>query len=412
MKEISGGVVAAKGFKAAGIRVGVKATALPMNGEGKPDVALVLSDRVCAAAGMFTTNQVKAAPVYVTKDHIASGTAWGVIANSGNANACAPNSRVNAERMCDAVAEVTGLQSSDFAVCSTGVIGQELNIAAIEEGVDALAAALSGEESASDRAARAIMTTDTVKKEVAVELEVGGKTVRMGGIAKGSGMIHPNMGTMLSFVTCDAAITPQMLNEMVHEVVPRTFNRVTVDGDTSTNDTFLTFANGAAGNPLIHWKNEDYAALREGLMYVCTALAKKMAGDGEGASRLITCSVHGAGCEEKAERLARSVVGSSLVKAAMFGTDANWGRVLCAMGYSGALFDPESVDVTFRSCAGEVAVCQMGSALDFDEDKAKEVLSQSEVVIDVKMYEGDGAADCWGCDLTYEYVKINGDYRS
>ncbi len=412
MKEITGGVVAAKGFRAAGIHVGVKATALPMNGEGKPDLTLVLSDRVCSAAGMFTTNQVKAAPVYVTKDHIASGTAWGVIANSGNANACAPNSRVNAQRMCDAIAEVVGLQSSDFAVCSTGVIGQELNIGAIEGGVGRLVAALSADESASDSAARGIMTTDTVKKEIAVALDVGGKTVHMGGIAKGSGMIHPNMGTMLSFVTCDAAITPMMLNEMVHEVVPRTFNRVSVDGDTSTNDTFLVFANGAAGNPLIDWKNEDYAAVRDALMYVCTALARRMAGDGEGASRLITCHVHGAEDESKAERLARSVVSSSLVKAAMFGADANWGRVLCAMGYSGALFDPESVDVAFRSQAGEIAVCRMGSALDFDEAQAKDILSQKEVVIDVKLYEGSGEAECWGCDLTYDYVKINGDYRS
>ena len=412
MKEISGGVVAAQGFRAAGIRVGVKATALPMNGEGKPDLALVLSDRVCAVAGMFTTNMVKAAPVYVTQDHISSGMSWGVVANSGNANACAPNSRDNARRMCAAVGQVLKMRSEDFAVCSTGVIGQELNIAAIEKGAAALVESLSREEGASDRAARAIMTTDTVKKEIAVELELGGRTVRMGGIAKGSGMIHPNMGTMLSFVTCDAAITPMMLNEMIHDVVPRTFNRVTVDGDTSTNDTFLVFANGAAGNPIIDWKGEDYEALRKALMYVCTYLAKRMAGDGEGATRLITCHVQGAEDEYKAERLARSVVGSSLVKAAMFGADANWGRVLCAMGYSGVLFDPEAVNVSFCSEAGTVEVCRLGSALNFDEDKAKEILSQKEVVIDIKLPEGDGEATCWGCDLTYDYVKINGDYRS
>ncbi len=420
MKEIPGGVVAAKGFKAAGIHVGVKASSnpdgnqplSPYGGTGKKDLALILSDRICAVAGMFTTNQVKAAPVYVTKDHIASGTAWGVIANSGNANACAPNSRIHAEEMCDTIAEETGLSPEDFAVCSTGVIGQELNIGAIVKGVPALVGGLSDDPQASDDAARAIMTTDTVKKEIAVELEIGGKTVRLGGIAKGSGMIHPNMGTMLSFVTCDAAITPHILSELVHEVVPRTFNRITVDGDTSTNDTFLVFANGGAGNPLIDWKNEDYNALKDALLYVCTQLARRMAADGEGASRLITCTVRNAEREEKAERLARSVVGSSLVKSAMFGADANWGRVLCAMGYSGAAFDPEQVDVTFRSQAGEVAVCQLGSALDFDEELAKQVLSQEEVVIDVKLYEGDSEATCWGCDLTYEYVKINGDYRS
>ncbi|MEE3395070.1 MAG: bifunctional glutamate N-acetyltransferase/amino-acid acetyltransferase ArgJ [Candidatus Onthomonas sp.] len=422
MKEIPGGVIAAKGFQAAGIRVGVKSSPVPdgnqpiapvpFGGAGKKDLALICSDRVCSAAGMFTTNQVKAAPVYVTKDHIADGTVWGIIANSGNANACAPNSRIHAEEMCDAIAEELGLSPADFAVCSTGVIGQELNVGAILSGIPGLAASLSDDPQASDNAARAIMTTDTVKKEIAVELELGGKTVRLGGIAKGSGMIHPNMGTMLSFVTCDAAITPHMLSEIVHEVVPRTFNRVTVDGDTSTNDTFLVLANGAAGNPLIEWKNEDYAALKDALMYICTDLARKMAADGEGASRLITCTVHGSENESKAERLSRSVVGSSLLKAAMFGADANWGRVLCAMGYSGANFDPEQVDVTFRSVAGEVPVCKLGSALDFDEDFAKKVLSQDEVVIDVKLYEGDAEATCWGCDLTYEYVKINGDYRS
>lgn len=412
MKEISGGIVAAQGFRAAGMRVGVKATALPMDGQAKKDLMLLLSDRRCAAAGMFTTNQVKAAPVYVTKEHIADGACWGVIANSGNANACAPNSQAHALEMCEAAAEETGLMAEDFAVASTGVIGQELNIAPILKGLPALAGKLSGAPQASDDAARAIMTTDTVKKEIAFETEIGGKRVRVGGIAKGSGMIHPNMGTMLSFVTTDCAITPGMLDKLVREVVPRTFNRVTVDGDTSTNDTFLVLANGAAGNPLIDWESPDYLALKEVLMAVCTDLARKMAGDGEGASRLVTCTVRGADSEAKAERLSRSVVGSSLVKAAMFGADANWGRVLCAMGYSGAQFDPETVDVTFRSAAGEVPVCELGSALDFDEALAKRVLSQDEVVIDVKLREGEGEATCWGCDLTYEYVKINGDYRS
>ncbi|HIS53189.1 MAG TPA: bifunctional glutamate N-acetyltransferase/amino-acid acetyltransferase ArgJ [Candidatus Onthomonas avicola] len=415
MREISGGVVAAKGFRAAGIRAGVKATELPLGTGaqgGKKDLAMILSDVPCAVAGMFTTNQVKAAPIYVTMGHIAGGSCRGIIANSGNANACAPNSRLHAVEMCAAAAEETGLIPEDFAVASTGVIGQELNIAAILQAMPELVSRLSGEPYASDDAAHAIMTTDTREKTIAYEVEIGGKTVRVGGIAKGSGMIHPNMGTMLSFVTTDAAITPHMLSQMVHEVVPRTFNRVTVDGDTSTNDTFLVLANGMADNALIDWAGEDYRCLRSALMAVCTDLARKMAGDGEGATRLVTCTVRGASDEAKAERLARAVVGSSLVKAAMFGADANWGRVLCAMGYSGAPFDPEQVDVTFRSSAGAVEVCQSGSALPFDEALAKAVLSQEEVVIDIALREGAGEATCWGCDLTYDYVKINGDYRS
>ncbi len=420
MKEISGGVVAAKGFKAAGIRVGVKSSPIadgnqpvaPYGGAGKKDVCLILSDKVCAVAGMFTTNQVKAAPVHLTKEHIAGGKCFGVIANSGNANACAPNSRLHALEMCEVAAKATGHEASEFAVASTGVIGQEINAKVIVNGVPALVNALSDDAQASDDAARAIMTTDTVKKEVAVETEIGGKTVKIGGIAKGSGMIHPNMGTMLSFVTTDCAISTAMLDKAVHEVVPRTFNRVTVDGDTSTNDTFLVLANGEAGNAVIETENADYETLKEALLYICTQLARRMAADGEGASRLVTCTVKGAASEQKAETLSRSVVGSSLVKAAMFGADANWGRVLCAMGYSGAAFDPETVDVTFKSEAGEVAVCRLGSALDFDEDLAKKVLSQKEVVIDVALREGQSEATCWGCDLTYEYVKINGDYRS
>ncbi|MCD7754420.1 MAG: bifunctional glutamate N-acetyltransferase/amino-acid acetyltransferase ArgJ [Clostridiales bacterium] len=412
MKEISGGIVAARGFRAAGIRVGVKASALPMDGEGKKDLMLLVSDRPCTAAGMFTTNRVKAAPVLLTKANIADGVCQAVIGNSGNANACAPNSEQHAQEMCQAAATALGLAPSDVAVASTGVIGQELNIRAITEGVPALAEKLSDDPSASEDAAHAIMTTDTVKKEIAVETEIGGVTVRVGGIAKGSGMIHPNMGTMLSFVTTDCAITPKLLTELVHEVVPRTFNRVTVDGDTSTNDTFLVLANGSAGNPLIDWQGPEYQALKEALMAVCTHLARSMAADGEGASRLLTCTVHGAEDEAKAERLSRAVVGSSLVKAAMFGADANFGRVLCAMGYSGAQFDPETVDIFFRSQGGEVQVCRDGMGLSFDEDVAKVVLSQDEVVIDVALREGTAEATCWGCDLTYDYVKINGDYRS
>lgn len=407
-KEIPGGVCAAKGFKAAGVHCGVKASSSP----DKKDLAMILSERECAAAAMYTTNRVKAAPVYITKEHLSDGSAWGVIANSGNANACCPQSKENAEAMSAAAARAVGCQSRDFVVCSTGVIGQTINIAAIEAGIPAVTAALSGDASGSDGAAHAIMTTDTVKKEIAVSFELDGKEVHMGAVAKGSGMIHPNMGTMLSFITTDCAITSDLLSEALHSVVPRTFNRVTVDGDTSTNDTCAVLANGMAGNTLIEWKNEDYQCFREALEYVCRAMSRAMAGDGEGAGRLVTCKVSHARSEDNAERLAKAVVGSSLVKAAMFGADANWGRVLCAMGYSKAPFDPEKVDVTFRSEKGAVSVCEQGEGVAFDEELAKQVLTAGEVVIDVDVNEGEDSAECWGCDLTYDYVKINGDYRT
>ena len=410
-KTVSGGVCAARGFQAAGVHCGVKSSShgLP-SANLKNDLALILSDCDCAAAAMYTTNKVKAAPLYITMDHLADGSCRGVIANSGNANACCPGSRENAEQMCVLAAAATGLKPADFAVASTGVIGQTLNIAAIERGVPALMGALSYD--GSDAAAQAIMTTDTVKKELALSFELGGKTVTLGAISKGSGMIHPNMGTMLCFITTDCAISTPMLDKALHTVVPRTFNRVTVDGDTSTNDTCLIMANGLAGNDPIEAENEAYGIFEAALMELCTYLARIMAADGEGASRLITCTVSGASNESKAETLAKSVVGSSLVKAAMFGADANWGRVLCAMGYSGEEFDPEQVDVTFRSAQGEVAVCRSGSALPFDEELAARVLKSDEVVIDITLYEGSEQATCWGCDLTYEYVKINGDYRS
>ena len=411
LNVISGGVCAAKGFRAAGVHCGVKSGShgLPSTNL-KNDLAMVLSDVPCAAAGMYTTNRVKAAPLYITMDHLVDGTCRGVIANSGNANACCPGSRENAEKMCALAAAATGLNAADFAVASTGVIGQTLNIAAIEGGMPALTAALSYD--GSDAAAQAIMTTDTVKKERAVSFELGGKTVTMGAIAKGSGMIHPNMGTMLCFITTDCAISAAMLDKAMHTVVPRTFNRVPVDGDTSTNDTCLVMANGLAGNDLIDRKGEAYELFESALMELCTYLARTMAADGEGASKLITCTISGAASETKAEILAKSVVGSSLVKAAMFGADANWGRVLCAMGYSGEEFDPGQVDVAFRSAEGEVAVCRAGQGLPFDEELAARVLKTDEVVIDIALHEGGEKATCWGCDLTYEYVKINGDYRS
>ena len=406
LQEISGGVCAAQGFTAAGVHCGVKASSSP----DKNDLALILSQKECAAAATYTLNRVKAAPIYVTMDHLENGVAWGVVANSGNANACCPMSHENAEAMCRAAAAATGRSAEDFIVASTGVIGQTINISAIQAGMPQAAAALNAD--GSDAAARAIMTTDTVKKEIAVSLTLGGREVKVGAIAKGSGMIHPNMGTMLVFLTTDCAITHELLADALHEVVSKTFNRVTVDGDTSTNDMCVVLANGMAGNPLIEWKDEDYEGFRAALDYVCRQLSRAIAGDGEGASKLVTCKMTGARSEESAERLAKAVVGSSLVKAAMFGSDANWGRVLCAMGYSKAPFRPEHVDVSFQSSAGEVMVCRQGDGLLFDEDKAREILSQEEVVIAVDLHEGEESAECWGCDLTYDYVRINGDYRT
>ena len=420
MKQISGGVAAPKGFTASGVHCGVKKgkgdgnqppmSKMPEVLEGKKDLALIVSEQPCVAAAVYTMNRVKAAPLYVTMDHLENGEAQAIVANSGNANACAPNSHEHAEKMCELAAQATGLKASDFVVASTGVIGQELNIAAIQAGLPACAAALS--KDGSDAAANAIMTTDTVKKELAVTCSIGGKTVTIGAIAKGSGMIHPNMGTMLCFVTTDCAITHEMLSDALHEIIPRTFNRVTVDGDTSTNDMCVVLANGMAENPLIEWKDDGYTVFYKTLYSVFEQMARSIAADGEGASKLITCTVGKARSEEAAERLAKAVVGSSLVKAAMFGADANWGRVLCAMGYSKAPFRPEYVDVKFSSAVGEILVCQQGAGVDFDEEAAKSILSQDEVVIDVDLNEGEHQATCWGCDLTYDYVKINGDYRT
>ena len=420
MKQISGGVAAPKGFTASGVHCGVKKgkgdgnqppmSKMPEVLEGKKDLALIVSEQPCTAAAVYTMNRVKAAPLYVTMDHLENGEAQAIVANSGNANACAPNSHEHAEKMCELAAQATGLKASDFVVASTGVIGQELNIAAIQAGLPACAAALS--KDGSDAAANAIMTTDTVKKELAVTCSIGGKTVTIGAIAKGSGMIHPNMGTMLCFVTTDCAITHEMLSDALHEIVPRTFNRVTVDGDTSTNDMCVVLANGMAENSLIEWKDDGYTVFYKTLYSVFEQMASSIAADGEGASKLITCTVRKARSEETAERLAKAVVGSSLVKAAMFGSDANWGRVLCAMGYSKAPFRPEYVDVKFSSAVGAILVCQQGAGVDFDEETAKSILSQDEVVIDVELNEGEHEATCWGCDLTYDYVKINGDYRT
>jgi len=407
MKFIEGGVCAAQGFRAAGIHVGVKTHAA-----WKKDLALIVSDVDCAAAAVFTKNVVKAAPIHVNKIHLADGRARAVIANSGNANACAPSGEENAEKMCAAAARAIGCAPADVVVASTGVIGQTINIQVIEEGVPALYGELAHSAEASDAAAHAIMTTDTVKKEVAVETTVGGKTVRMGGIAKGSGMIHPNMGTMLCFLTTDCAISSEMIQAALLETVGISFNRISVDGDTSTNDTCCVLANGLAGNRPITAKGADYAAFLEALQALCMELAKKMASDGEGAKHLITCTVAGAKNEQSAETIAKSVISSTLTKAAIFGADANWGRVLCAMGYSGEAFDPDKVDVRFASAAGEIAVCEQGRGLPFDEELAKKILTEHDVEIQISMGEGDGRCTCWGCDITYDYIKINGDYRT
>ena len=407
LKLIDGGVCAAQGFKAAGIHVGVKTHA-----DWKKDVALIVSDVDCAASAVFTKNVVKAAPIHVDRAHLADGKARAIIANSGNANACAPHGEENAEKMCAAAAKAIGCKAEDVLVSSTGVIGQTLNVKVIEDGVPELYSALAATPEASDAAAHAIMTTDTVKKEVAVETTVGGKTVRMGGIAKGSGMIHPNMGTMLCFLTTDCAISPEMIRTALLETVNVSFNRISVDGDTSTNDSCIVLANGMAGNAVITEKGEDYAAFLEALQALCTELAKKMASDGEGAKHLITCTVKGAADEAQAETVSKSVISSTLTKAAIFGADANWGRVLCAMGYSGAEFDPDKVDVHFTSAAGDIAVCEKGRGLDFDEDLAKKILTEHDVEINISLGEGEAACTCWGCDITYDYIKINGDYRT
>ena len=393
LKWIDGGVCAAQGFQAAGIHVGVKS----QNAE-KKDLALIVSDVMCSAAAVYTTNAVKAAPILIDKLHLADGKAQAIIANSGNANACAPKGEENAEKMCAAAAKALGLSPENVVVSSTGVIGQTLNISVIEAGVPSLVSSLSPTAAGSEAAAHAIMTTDTVKKEAAVETQVGGKTICIGGIAKGSGMIHPNMGTMLCFLTTDCAISSAMIQAALLDTVDVSFNRISVDGDTSTNDTCCVLANGLAGNAEITEKNADYAAFVEALQTLCIQLAKEMASDGEGARHLMTCTVTGAADTASAETLAKSVISSTLTKAAIFGADANWGRVLCALGYSGVDFDPDQVDVSF--------------GLDFDEDKAKAILTEHDVEIQVSMGQGSGCCTCWGCDITYDYIKINGDYRT
>lgn len=402
MKIIEGGVCAAQGFTAGSIRCGIKSS------RSNDDTAIIFSACECTAAATYTMNRVKAAPVYVTMEHLENGVARAIVANSGNANACAPDGMENARRMAKSAAKLLGIDEEDVVVASTGVIGQRLPIECIEENLPKIQL----EENGSEKANMAIMTTDTRTKMAAVEFTVGGKTCRIGGICKGSGMIHPNMGTMLSFITTDCAITHEMLADALQENVRKTYNRVTVDGDTSTNDMCVVLANGMAGNDLIDWQDEEYQVFCKALNEVNTRLARQIAADGEGATKLVTCTVSGSRSEETAERLAKAIVGSNLVKAAMFGADANWGRVLCAMGYSKAPFRPEYVTVAFSSAAGSITVCEKGEAVDFDEDTAKKILSEKEVVISVNVNEGENSATAWGCDLTYDYVKINGDYRT
>ncbi len=404
MKLINGGVCAAKGFTASGVHCGIR------KNRTKKDVALIYSECPASAAAVYTTNLVKGAPLAVTKRNIANGIAQAVICNSGNANTCNAGGELVAEEMCAYVAEALKVQAEDVVVASTGVIGQVLDPTPIKNAMPALVAALSHE--GSDAAAEGIMTTDTVKKDVAVEFTCGGKTCRMGGIAKGSGMIHPNMATMLVFITCDAAITPAMLQKALSSDIKNTFNMVSVDGDTSTNDMVTVLANGMAGNEVIDSEGEDFDEFMRALNTVTVGLCRMIAGDGEGATKLLECTVTGAKDEKNAKTVAKSVICSSLLKAAMFGADANWGRVLCAIGYSGAEVDVTKVGVSFASKKGEISVCENGCGVDFSEEKAKEILLEKEINVNITLGDGDARAVAWGCDLTYDYVKINGDYRT
>ena len=405
MKIITGGVTAAKGFQAASTAAGIKY-------QGRTDMAMVYSEKPCVAAGTFTTNIVKAAPVKWDQDIVYNHpSAQVIICNSGIANACTGEEGFGyCRETAKAAAETMNVDADSVLVASTGVIGMQLPIEKLAAGVRAMAPKLQGTLEAGNEAAKAIMTTDT--KEVAVEIEIGGKTVTIGGMCKGSGMIHPNMCTMLGFVTTDACISKKLLQEALSQDVKDTYNMVSVDGDTSTNDTVLLLANGMAGNPEITEKNEDYQKFCEALNYINTTLAKKIAGDGEGATALFEVKIIGAESKEQAVTLSKSVVTSSLTKAAIYGHDANWGRILCAMGYSGAQFDPEKVDLYFESKAGKIQIIENGVAVDYSEEEATKILSEDAVtaIADIKM--GDCTATAWGCDLTYDYIKINADYRS
>ena len=404
MKFVEGGVCAAQGFKANGIHCGVR------KNRDKKDVALIVSDVLCNAAGVYTTNLVKGAPLIVSKEHLKNGKAQAIICNSGNANTCNANGIEIAEGMANLVEKAMGISANDVIVGSTGVIGMEMSLEPFENGIEELVAGLAYNKSSD--ANQAIMTTDTKEKSVAVEFELDGKICHVGGIAKGSGMIRPNMATMLVYLTSDVAISSKMLEQLIKEDVKDSFNMVSVDGDTSTNDMLVLLANGLAGNKEIVSENKDYEVFKEALAMCTQKLCKMMAKDGEGATKLVECEITGAKDVQNAKIIAKSVIMSNLVKAAMFGSDANWGRVLCAIGYSGADVDINKVDVDFVSSKGSVPVCRQGSGIPFDEDTAKVVLLEDEILIKVTLGDGNASATAWGCDLTYDYVKINGDYRT
>ena len=404
MRVVEGGVCAAKGFTANGVHCGIR------KNHSKKDLSLILSCVPASAAAVYTTNLVKGAPLTVTKKHLHNGIAQAVICNSGNANTCNANGIEIAEAMSDLCAKELNILAEDVIVASTGVIGQPLSIDPIAQGLPGLAAGLSVE--GGKAAAEGIMTTDTVMKEVAVEFTLDGKICHIGGIAKGSGMIHPNMATMLVFIPTDAAIAPDMLQKALSGDIANTFNMVSVDGDTSTNDMVTVLANGMAGNAEITAEGEDFAIFMKALNTVTVALCRKIAGDGEGATKLLECIVSGADTEEAAKISAKSVICSSLLKAAMFGADANWGRVLCAIGYSGAKVDVSKIGVKFRSNKGEITVCENGAGVPFSEEIAKEILLEKEIDILISLGDGAYGASAWGCDLTYDYVKLNGDYRT
>ncbi len=407
IKRIEGGVTYPAGFRASGIHCGLR------KNKSKKDLALILADKPCNAAAIYTTNKVYGAPITVTREHLKNGMARAAICNSGNANTCNPDGVDKANAMCAALAAQLGIDENDIIIASTGVIGEPLPLEPILSGIPALCDSLGYDAENGYAAASAIMTTDTRLKQIAAETVIDGVKVKIGGMSKGSGMIQPNMATMLCFVTTDALVSSEALQVLLKRVADRTFNMISVDGDTSTNDTFSVMASGLAGNALIeNPDSESGKAFEELLEYVCKYLARKMAADGEGASKLLECRVHGCDTLENARILAKSVINSPLVKTAMFGADANWGRILCALGYAGVEFDPHKVDVSFISDAGEINVCKNGGSVGFDEDKAKEILLKDSIVMDVNMNMGNACAAAYGCDLTYEYVRINGDYRS
>ncbi len=404
IKKISGGVCAPKGFTANGVHCGIR------KNRTKKDLALIYSDTIASAAAVYTTNLVKGAPLLVTRSHIADGKAQAVICNSGNANTCNANGVDIAEKMCGVLADELKINANDVVVASTGVIGQTLNIEPIKEGIPSLVAGLN--ENGGQDAAEGIMTTDTTLKEIAIEFEIGGKICRMGGIAKGSGMIHPNMATMLVFITTDACISSDMLKKALSSDIKSTFNMISVDGDTSTNDMVTVLANGKAGNKEIAEESEEFNTFMKALKTVNVYLFRMIASDGEGATKCLECSITGAKDKENAKLIVKSVICSNLFKAAMFGADANWGRVLCAIGYSGANVDINKIDVSFRSKKGTIDVCKNGAGIEFSEETAKEILLEKDIEILIKAGDGNATATAWGCDLTYDYVKINGDYRT